>query len=206
MVIARYSNRPRRQVAAPGPAPDMLWKAIRVGALCAACAFAFFSMSQRNWFQRAGDTVGPIPKSIQRLHFAAPSPATAIPTPAPPPVADAKTASPTVVIPQTFALPDSPKLTVTEFNLSVTPEFQNVGRVQLRLTAVNPSANTYDIKVKTSRREFYRQDVKLAEHLPLSRNEAEGPELVVGAISENRVFGYLSEPRRRGRHWRHRRQ
>jgi len=204
MVIARYSNRPRPKVTAHDPSPDMLWKAIRVGALCAVCAFAFFSMSQRNWFQRAGDTLGPLPNSIQRLHFVAPNAPSAIP--AATPRDDAKTVSPTISAPQTFALPDSPKLTVTEFNLSITPEFQSVGHVQLRLTAVNPSVNTYDIKVKTSQREFYRQDVKLAEHLLLSRNETEGPELVVGAISENRVFGYVSEPRHRGRHWRRRHQ
>jgi hypothetical protein len=110
------------------------------------------------------------------------------------------------VSPQTFALPQSPNLTVTEFNLSVNPEFQSVANVDVRLGSVNVSANTYDVTIRTPHREFYRQDVKLAEHIPLSRNQAEdGPELVVGAISQNRVFGYVSEPRHRGHRRRHRR-
>jgi hypothetical protein len=95
---------------------------------------------------------------------------------------------------------------VTEFNLSVTPEFQSVGDVELRLMAVNTAARTYDITVRTNQREFYRQDVKLAEHVPLLKNAALGPELVVGAISENRVFGYLTEPQRRGHRRHHRRR
>jgi hypothetical protein len=102
-----------------------------------------------------------------------------------------------------FALPQAPNLAVTEFNLPVTPEFQAVGDIRLKVNAVNPSANTYDITVQTSRREFYRQDVKLDERLPLAKDSTSGPELVVGAIAQNRVFGYLSEPQRRG-HRRHR--
>jgi len=208
MVIARYANRPRSQQQENPQAQqqDLAWKAVRVGSLFAACAFAFFSFSQRNWFERTGGATGPVPNSIQRLHFA---PAAASQPEAAPPPADARTFTPPVLapaVPQTFALPQSPNLTVTEFNLSVTPEFQSVGNVDLRLTSVNTAANTYDITVKTPRREFYRQDVKLAEHIPLSKDRpADGPELVVGAISQNRVFGYISEPRHRG-HRRHRRR
>jgi hypothetical protein len=205
MVIARYSSRPRPHQSTnnANQPPDMLWKAVRVGALCAACAFAFFSFSQRNSFQRIGNTVGAIPESVERLHFS-PS-ATPPPSPAPTP-ADAKVINNPSQAPQTFVLPQSPKLTVTEFNLSVNPEFQSVGNIDLRLSAVNTATQTYDITVKTPRREFYRQDAKLTEHIPLSRNQTEnGPELVVGAISQNRVYGYISEPRH---HWRrrHRRQ
>ncbi len=208
MVIARYANRPRpTQPENPQVRQqEMAWRAVRVGALFAACAFAFFSFSQRNWFERMGGATGPAPDSIQRLHFAAPA---AVPAqPASAPLADAKAfvPPPSPDTPQTFALPESPNLTVTEFNLSVTPEFQSVGRVDLRLTNVNTAANTYDITIKTPRREFYRQDVKLAERVPLSKDQPEdGPELVVGAISQNRVFGYISEPRHRG-HRRHRRR
>ena len=104
-----------------------------------------------------------------------------------------------------FTVPEAPNLSVTEFNLSVTPEFQNVGDVQLRLTGVNASARTYDITVRTSQREFYRQDVKLDEHIPLARDSEHGPELVVGGIEQNRVFGYVSEPQRHVRRRRHRR-
>jgi hypothetical protein len=211
LVIARYSRSVRTATpakAAPEP-QDMVWKAIRVGSLCAAFAFAFFSFSQRNWFQRTGDTLGPIPESIQRLHFAGGGNAAAEPggpPTQPPPPPDGKSVGSITSAPQTFALPDAPNLSVTEFNLSVNPQFQRVGNVALRLTAVNAAANTYDITVRTTRREFYRQDVKLAEHIALSRDQsADGAELVVGAISPNRVFGYVSEPHHRW-HRRHRRR
>jgi hypothetical protein len=212
LVIARYSNRPRPAQSSVQQTPPqaLAWKAVRVGALFAACAFAFFSFSQRNWFQRSGETLGPLPTSVQRLHFGAAVSATSHAAPnqpvsavAPTP-ADAKAIDPPVD-PPAFNLPDSPNLTVTEFNLSLTPDFQSVGPIDLRLTGINPSAKTYDIKVKTPNREFYRQDVKLAERIPLSRDESEGHDLVVGAISQNRVFGYISEPRHRG-HRRHRRR
>lgn len=203
MVIARYSN---RQLALRPPAtaqverPDLLWKAIWVACLFAACAFTFFFMSQRNLFQRSGETLGPLPDSIQRLHFT--PPVSAAQAALPP---DAKALS-VAMAPPTFALPDAKNLAVTEFNLSVTPEFQSVGDVDLKLMGVNAATNTYDIIVRTSQREFYRQDVKLEEHLPLAKNAALGSELVVGAISQDRVFGYLSEPQRRGRRRHHRRK
>ncbi len=203
LVIARYSKRPRRQLLVQVPQQELTWKAIRVGALCAACAFAFFCFSQRNSFLRSGESLGAIPDSVQRLRFAPASNASAAT-----PVTDADTANhedAKSVTSQSFAPPDSANLAVTEFNLSVTPDFQSVGHVDLRLNGVNPTTNTYDITVRTPQREFYRQDVKLAEHLSLSKNDQDGPELVVGAISENRVFGYISEPRHRG-HRRHRRR
>ena len=202
MVIARYTRRARpQQVKPPVPQQEMTWKAIRIGALCAACAFAFFSFSQRNSFQRTGEALGPLPDSIQRLHFASSS-SPAVTAPAP--TADAKTIREPLT-PQTFSLPESPNLTITEFNLPVTSEFQSVGHVDVRINGVNATTNSFDITVRTPHREFYRQDVKLAEHIPLSKDQAEGPEIVVGAISQNRVFGYVSEPRHRG-HRRHRRR
>lgn len=204
MVIARYSQRPRQQPATrdTDQQPDMFWRAVRVAGLFAACAFAFFSFSQRNAFQRRGGVdLGPLPTSIQRLNFVAP--AAAVPA-VPQLPADAKAVS-APVGPQTFALPDASNVTITEFNLAVTADFQEVGNVDLRLTAVNAAAHTYDITVKTPRREFYRQDVQLAEHIALSKNQVNGPELVVGAISGNRVYGYIAEPLRHGRR-RHRRR
>ena len=199
MVIARYSNRQLRAAGASAQEapPDLLWKALRVGSVCAACAFAFFFVSQRNLFERAGDTLGPMPDSVQRLHFAGSTTTAQPPAEAVAP-ADARSISVTGTGAPTFTIPEALNRAVTEFNLSVTPEFQNIGNVQLRLTGVNASARTYDITVRTSQREFYRQDVKLDEHIPLARNSEHGPELVVGAIAENRVFGYVSEPQRRG--------
>ena len=202
MVIARYSNRqpPLDSLSAQARQPYLLWRAVRLGSACAACAFAFFFLSQRNLFERTGETLGSLPDSIQRVNFAprAPSPAVAAQ------LEDAKSIGSSAA-PPAFAIPDEENLNVTQFNLSVTPEFQNVGDVKLRLSGVNAAANTYDITIKTNQREFYRQDVKLNEHIQLAKNTATGPELVVGAIRQNRVFGYLSEPLRRG-HRRHRRR
>jgi hypothetical protein len=212
LVIARYSKRPRQRAPkTPATQQQLTWRAVRVGAFCAAFAFAFFSFSQRNSFVRSGESLGALPDSVQRLRFGSGLPASAD---APQSInlpqqlldvvpADAKSI-PAPANPQTFALPDSANLTVTEFNLSVTPGFQTVGHADLRINNVNASANTYDITVRTPTREFYRQDVKLSEHVPLSKNESDGPELVVGAISQNRVFGYIAEPRHR--HRRHRRR
>ena len=196
MVLARYPNRdltvaPR----AHAESSDLLWKALRVGSVCAACAFAFFVLSQRHLFERSGDKVGPLTDSIQRVRLDTPRPL------APP--ADGKTVS-TATAPDGFVPPSDKRLKITEFALQVSPEFQDLDGVELRLTGVNPAAHTFDITVRTKEREFYRQDVKLDEHVPLERNSVHGPELVVAGIDHNRVFGYLSEPSRRGRH-RHRR-
>jgi hypothetical protein len=116
-------------------------------------------------------------------------------------VADGKTVS-MATPPPGFVPPVDKRLKITEFALEVSPEFQELDGVQLRLTGVNTAANTFDITVRTSEREFYRQDVKLEEHVPLAKNSPHGPELVVGEIGHDRVFGYLSEPLRRG-HRRH---
>jgi hypothetical protein len=209
MVIARYSNRSiatRPPVPDHTEPPDLLLKAICVGGFFAACAFAFLLLSQRHLIQQGGQTLGPLNDSIQRVRFtpsgAAPAVAHSV---ASVPPTDAKTVSPAVE-PQTLPLPEARNLTVTEFNLSVTPEFQSVGDVELRLAGVNTAANTYDIMVKTNQREFYRQDVKLAERVALAKNVADGPELVVGAITQNSVFGYVSEPQHRGHRRRHRRK
>jgi hypothetical protein len=213
LVIARYSNRPRqRALKAPVTQQQLTWRAIRVGAFWAAFAFAFFCFSQRNSFVRSGEGLGALPDSVQRLRFGSGPPASAhapqsinLPQPLPDAVpADAKSID-GHSDPPTFALPDPTNLTVTEFNLSVTPGFQTVGHVDLRINSVNASANTYDITIRTPTREFYRQDVKLSEHIPLSKTESDGPELVVGAISQNRVFGYIAEPRHRN-HRHHRRR
>lgn len=192
MVIARYANRPPAPIAGPAQQQsDLLWRALRVGTLCAACAFAFFFVSERNLFHRTGQTLGPLPDSVQRVHLSAPLAAQGATLPA----ASARN----------FSLPDDKNLKVTEFDLRVNPEFQDLEGIQLRVTGVNPTTSSYDITVRTKDREFYRQDVKLQEHVPLTRNAGLGPEIVVGAITENRVYGYLTEPIRRGHH-RHRRR
>ena len=196
MVIARYANREAAVVARAHDEPsDLVWKALRVGSLCAACAFAFFVLSERHLFERSGDKIGPLTESIQRVRLDTPRSRA--------PLADGKTVS-TATAPEGFVPPADKKLKITEFALEVSPEFQDLDGVELRLTGVNAAANTFDITVRTRDREFYRQDVKLEEHVPLVKNSLHGPELVVGEIGHDRVAGYLSEPLHRG-HRRHRR-
>jgi hypothetical protein len=197
MVIARYTNREVAAIPAARPeSNELFWKALRVASVFAACAFAFLVMSERHLFERSGGTLGALPDSIERVPFGNKRSA------APPPT-DGKTLSPAIPPPMSD-LPEARNESVTQFSLPVTPEFQEVGGVQLRLAGVNALARTYDITVKTKAREFYRQDVKIDEHVPLAKNSPHGPELVVAAVEQNRVIGYLSEPLRRGRHRHHR--
>jgi hypothetical protein len=199
-VIARYANRPPAVIGGPAKQQsDLLWRALRLGTLCAACAFAFFFVSERNLFHRTGQALGPLPDSIQRVQLNIPSAAEGATLP----TTDAETFLPAAPA-RHFALPDDKNLKVTEFDLRVNPEFQDLEGIELRVASVNPATNSYDITVRTKDREFYRQDVKLQEHVPLTRNAGSGPQLVVGEITENRVYGYLTEPLRRG-HRRHRR-
>jgi len=195
MVIARYAN---REAAVLTPAPlennNLLWKALRVASLFAACAFAFLVLRERHVFERSGYTLGKLPDSIQRVPFGAKP----ISPPPAAPVADGKTLSEIV-------LPETDEQNVTKFSLPLTPEFQEVGDVRLRLAGVNATAGSYDITVKTRAREFYRQDVKINEHVPLLKNSPHGPELVVAAVEPNRVVGYLSEPLHHSRRRHHRR-
>jgi hypothetical protein len=197
MVLARYANREPAVIAPARVEPtDILWRALRVGSLCAACAFAFLVLSERHLFQRSGQTVGSLPDSIQRVRMDTRRSAAQ---------AAARNTVSVAVAPRRLAPPTDKGLKVTEFGLEVSPEFQELDGVELRLTGVNAAANTYDITVRTRDREFYRQDVRLEEHVPLEKNSLHGPELVVGEIGHDRVFGYLSEPLRHGRRRHHRR-
>jgi hypothetical protein len=214
MVIARYANRGTvGNSAAAAREPqlqgDLLWKALRLGSLCAACAFAFFVLSERNLFHRIGPALGSLPDSIQRVRLNnTPSGAPikgAAPASAPEAVADAKSVS-TGPVAANLDIPTGKNLKVTEFDLLVNPDFQDLDGVQIRLTGVNTKANTYDIAVRTKDREFYRQDVKLQEHVQLERNLPNGPEIVVSSIADDRVFGYLSAPQGTHRHRRHHRR
>jgi len=188
MVIARYSARIPAVIGGPEVQPgDLLWRALRVAGLCAACAFTFFLLSERNLLKRSGEILPPGPVTAQRVHYAAQTAA----------AADAKALTNVMEAPA-FAVPEDRKLKVTEFALSVSREFQNLGDIQVRLMGLNSGSGSYDITVRTNEREFYRQDVKVNEHLALAKNPRNSAEIVVAAISQNRVFGYLSEPYRNG--------
>jgi hypothetical protein len=213
MVIARYSNRYPAAMINTQTQPlqsDLLWKSLRVGIICATCAFAFLFFSQRNFLKQNGQALGALTSNIQRVPFA-----TITKSAAPPADAKALTIAPTSVVPNAginvgattppaFSIPQLDGFKVTEFALLVSPEFQHLGGIQLRLSSVNAGAGTYDITVRTRGREFYRQDVRINERVPVTRNPGTGPALVVGGLAPNRVFGYLTEPER-GRHGHRRR-
>jgi hypothetical protein len=208
MVIARYANRqPLVTEREPVRTKDLAWKAVRVGSFWAVCAFAFLTISERNLIERVQAlNPDPQPQSIeggrmtrttQLLDAKAFSPA----------VAAAAAAKPSIPLPS----PDK-NTKVTEFSLGVSPEFRDLNGVKLRLTGLNAGAHTYDIRVRTKAREFYRQDVKLDEHVSLAKDFGTGAELVVAAIRKGQVFGYLTEPQhttppsRTRVHHRHRRR
>jgi len=193
MVLARYSARLPAVIGGPAAEPgDLLWRALRVAGMCAACAFTFFLISERNLLKRSGEILPPAPVTAQRVNYTAQ-------TVAP----DAK-AFATIMEAPAFAVPEGKNLKVTEFALPVSREFQDLGAIQVRLLGLNSASGSYDITVRTNEREFYRQDVKVNEHIVLAKNPRNSPEIVVAAIAQNRVFGYLSEPHRgHGRRHRH---
>jgi hypothetical protein len=189
MVIARYANREARvMLPAPVEPGDLLWKALLVAGLCAACAFSFFLLSERHLIQRSGQTVGSLPYSIERVRLERSRSAAR------------GTDDKTVLAPTEMPGAETPGLAPM-----VDKRLKDLDGVELRLVGVNAAANTYDITVRTRQREFYRQDVRLDEHVPLAKDPARGPELVVARIGQDRVFGYLSEQMRNGRR-RHRRR
>jgi hypothetical protein len=202
MVIARYTTRqPNPKEAAPGgptESSELFWKALRLASVCAACAFTFFFLSQRNLFQRSGQNLGALSDSVERVNFHVPDGKSV----------SASTSTSALSTQPTFAVPDDPNIAGV-FTLSVGSDFQDVPNnvdedLELKLSGVNATAHTYDITIRTSNREFYQQDVPLNEHIPLLKDSPNGPTLVVSGIAENQVIGYLTEPQRRG-HRRHRR-
>jgi hypothetical protein len=180
MILVRYPGEPG--FASETIRKGLAVKALALASLCAALAFFYFAIRE------------------QKIAPAVPAarPAVAVRTeaavaPAPPP---------------RLALPDGRDRKVTEFILSESGNFQNLGPVKLKLTAVDAQTGSYNLSVLSRGRRFTRTNVKLNEAVRLAGGTQAAPEIVVGAIVQNRVWGYLSEPRVTppSKHRRHRRR
>jgi hypothetical protein len=124
------------------------------------------------------------------------------------PIAVPKETAAVAAPPPRLALPESRDRKVTEFFLAESGDFQNLGPVKLKLTAVDAQRGSYNLSVRSRGRQFTRTNVKLNEAVRLAGAKRTAPEIVVGAIVQNRVWGYLSEPRAipQSKHRRHRRR
>jgi hypothetical protein len=141
-------------------------KALALGGLCAAVAFFFFAIRER--------------KTTPAVRAAR----------APVAVPRATTAAPAHV-----SLPERGDRKVTEFILAESPNFQSLGPVKLKLTGVDAESGSYNLSVRSRGRQFSRKNVKLDQAVKLADGKRAAPEIVVGAIVQNRVWGYLSEPK-----------
>ena len=165
MVLVRYPGE-----SAFASATILKWltiKALALASLCAAIAFFFFAIRERK--------IAPAVPAARA------------------PIAVAKAA--TTAPPPRLSLPERRDRKVTEFILAESSDFQSLGPVKLRLTGVNAQRGSYNLSVRTRGRQFTRTNVKLNEAVKLANGKRTAPEVVVGAIVQNRVWGYLSEPR-----------
>jgi hypothetical protein len=95
-----------------------------------------------------------------------------------------------------LVIPERPDRKITEFRLAVSPEFQSLGALKLRITALNAERGSYNLAVRVRGREFTRTNIKVDQAVKLHTGR-KAPEIVVGAIVQNRAWGYLSEPKAR---------
>jgi len=167
MVLVRYPGDPI--FASATILKRLTIKALALASLCAAIAFFFFAIRER----KIAPAVPAVPAPI-----AVPKATTTAPAP-----------------PPRLALPEQRDRKVTEFILAESSDFQNLGPVKLRLTGVNAQHGSYNLAVRTRGRQFSRTNVKLDEAVKLADGKRVAPEIVVGAIVQNRVWGYLSEPK-----------
>lgn len=166
MVLVRYSGGPA--FASATIRKRLTIKALALASLCAAVAFFFFAIRERK-------ITPAVPAA--RAPIAVPKAAT--------------TAAP----PSHVSLPEQRNRKVTEFILAESSDFQSLGPVKLRLTEVNAQSGSYNLSVRIRGQQFTRTNVKLDEAVKLADGRRTAPEVVVGAIVQNRVWGYLSEPR-----------
>jgi hypothetical protein len=137
--------------------------------LCAAVAFFFFAI--REWKIAPAVPAARAAIPVQKETAAAPAP------------------------PRRLSLPERRDRKLTEFILAESSGFQSLGPVKLRLTAVDAERGSYNLSVRTRGREFTRTNVKLDEAVEFADGRRPAPQIVVGAIVQNRVWGYLSEPK-----------
>jgi hypothetical protein len=167
MVLVRYSG--GAACASTAIRQGLTVKALALAGLCAALAFFYFAIRERKMAPA-------VPAA--RAAIAAPKPTVAAAAP-----------------PPRLTLPEGRDRKVTEFILAESSNFQNLGAVKLKLTAVDAQRGSYNLSVRSRGRQFTRTNVKLNEPVRLAGAKRTAPEIVVGAIVQNRVWGYLSEPK-----------
>jgi hypothetical protein len=177
MVLVRYPAEP--DSPSTRIRKGLTVKALALAGLCAALAFFCFAIRERK-MARA------VPAAHARITVPEPTAAVAAPPPR-------------------LALPEARDRKVTEFILAESSNFQNLGAVKLKLTAVDAQRGSYNLSIRTRGQQFTRTNVKLNEAVRLAGAKRSAPEIVVGAIVQNRVWGYLSEPKAKA-HAAHRRR
>jgi hypothetical protein len=168
MVLVRYPGEP--VVRFTRIRKELTVKALALAGLCAGLAFFCFVIRERKMARAVPAAHAPIAVPKETEPVAA----------APPP---------------RLVLPEARDRKVTEFFLTESGDFQNLGPVKLKLTAVDAQRGSYNLSVRSRGRQFTRTNVKLNEAVRLAGGKQTAPEIVVGAIVQNRVWGYLSEPK-----------
>jgi hypothetical protein len=167
MVLVRYPGEPA--FASATIRKGLTVKALALASLCAALAFFYFAIRE----QKIAPAV-----PAARATIAAPKQTEAV-----------------AAMPRRLPLPNGPDRKVTEFILAESGEFQNLGPIKVKLTAVDAQRGSYNLSVRIRGRQFTRTNVKLNEAVRLAGGKWTSPEIVVGAIVQNRVWGYVSEPK-----------
>ena len=171
MVLVRYRA---RADFVPGWVPNGLAiKALVLALFCATLAFLLSAMGERKLVPAAPAVHAPVvPAQERSVAENAPAPQ-----------------------PERLVIPERPDRKITEFRLAVSPKFQSLGAVMLRITALNAEHGSYNLAVRVRGREFTRRNVKVDHAVKLRTGKKAAPEIVVGAIVQNRAWGYLSEPK-----------
>jgi len=170
MVLVRY---PARADFMPGWIPKGLaMKALVLALLCATLAFFLSAMREPKLIPGTPAVHAPVVPAQER------------------PAAENAPA------PQLehLVIPERLDRKITEFRLAVSPKFQSLGALKLRITALNAERGSYNLAVRVRGREFTRTNVKVDQTVKLD-NGRKASEIVVGAIVQNRAWGYLSEPK-----------
>ena len=170
MVLVRY---PAKEVLLPSWLPKGLtMKALMLAILCAALAFLVSAMGERKLVPAAPAVHAPV-APVREM-----------------PAAENTPVSP----PRRLVIPELPDRKITEFRLAASPEFQSLGAVKLRITALNADSGSYNLAVRIHGRKITRTNVKVDQTVKLRNGRKAVPEIVVGAIVQDRAWGYLSEP------------
>jgi len=170
MVLVRY---PARADFMPGWIPKGLaMKALVLALLCATLAFFLSAMREPKLIPGTPAVHAPVVPAQER------------------PAAENAPA------PQLehLVIPERLDRKITEFRLAVSPKFQSLGALKLRITALNAERGSYNLAVRVRGREFTRTNVKVDQTVKLDTGR-KASEIVVGAIVQNRAWGYLSEPK-----------